>query len=82
MSELGGPNGDGSKHLARESKFGNLLNGATVALAGYLAVWVGDLDFTPLPDQVEPILVAAAGVAVGLLTSYVTRNRKTTSSRL
>jgi hypothetical protein len=80
MSTTAGPNGDGSKSLARESKFGNLANGAAVAVAGYLAVWLGELDLTPLPDAVEPILVAGVGVAVGLLTSWVTKNRRTTTA--
>lgn len=71
-----GPNHDGSKSLARESKFGNIVNGALVTGALYLADVVGDFDFTPLPDALEPILIAAAGVAVGLLTSWATRNRK------
>lgn len=71
-----GPNNDGSQSLARESKIGQFINGAVVAVALYLADAVGDFDFTPLPDQVEPIAVAAAGVAVGLLTAYVTKNRK------
>jgi hypothetical protein len=79
--ENAGPNLDGSKHLARESKLGNLANGAAVAVAGYLAVWLGDLDFTPLPDAVEPILVAAAGTAIGLLTSWVAKNRLRSATR-
>lgn len=81
MSTTAGPNGDGSKSLARESKLGNLANGLAVAGASYLAVWLGDLDFTPLPDAVEPILVAGVGVAVGLLTSWVAKNRVRSASR-
>jgi hypothetical protein len=71
-----GPNGDGSQSLSRESKIGNLVNGLLVAGALYLADWLGDLDFTPLPDQLEPIIIAAAGVGIGLLTSWATQNRK------
>lgn len=70
-----GPNVDGSKSLARESKLGNIAHGAVVAAALYLAEAVGQFNFTPLPDVLEPIVVAAAGVAVGLLTSWVARNR-------
>jgi hypothetical protein len=72
-----GPNGDGSQHLARESKFGNFANGLAVTGMTYLALALGDVDFTPLPDTVEPIIVAAVGVAIGLITSWVTKNRKT-----
>lgn len=71
-----GPNGDGSQSLARESKIGNFVNGLLVAAALYVADWLGEVDFTPLPDQVEPILIAAAGVGIGLLTSWATKNRK------
>lgn len=71
-----GPHGDGSQSLARESKLGNLVNGALVAVALYLADAIGQFDFTPLPDALEPIVVAGAGVAIGLLTSWATKNRK------
>ena len=71
-----GPNGDGSQSLARESKLGNLVNGVAVTVALYVAQWLGDFDFTALPDPVEPIVIAAAGVAIGLLTSWATKNRK------
>jgi hypothetical protein len=63
--------------LARESKFGNFANGLAVTGMTYLALALGDVDFTPLPDTVEPIIVAAVGVAIGLITSWVTKNRKT-----
>ncbi len=72
-----GPNGDGSQHLARESKFGNFANGLAVTGMTYLALALGDVDFTPLPDTLEPIIVAGVGVAIGLITSWVTKNRKT-----
>lgn len=76
-----GPNGDGSQSLARESKYGNFVNGLAVTGMGYLALALGDIDFTPLPDAVEPIIVAVVGVAIGLITSWVTKNRKTTAAR-
>lgn len=72
-----GIDGDGSKSLTRESVLGNLGNGALVALALYVANWLGELDMTPLPDWLEPLAVAGAGIAVGMLVSWVARNRKT-----
>lgn len=75
--ETAGPNGDGSKSLARESKVGQFVNGALVVLAGYGALALGDIDFTPLPDIVEPVILAAVGTVAGLLSAWATRNRKT-----
>jgi hypothetical protein len=72
-----GPNGDGSKSLARESKFGQFANGVIVVAAGYAALALGDIDFTPLPDYLEPILVAGVGTLAGLLTAWATKNRRT-----
>lgn len=70
-----GPNGDGSKSLSRESKFGNLVHGGLVVLALYVAEAAGKFDLTPLPDVIEPVVVAAVTTAAGLLTSWATRNR-------
>jgi hypothetical protein len=71
-----GPNNDGSQSLARESKIGQVINGLVVTVALYGADAIGDFDFTPLPDALEPIAVAAAGVAIGLLSAWATKNRK------
>ncbi len=67
---------DGRKTLFRDSKLGNLANGAVVALALYLVDAVRGLDLTPLPDAIEPVGVALAGVAVGMLTSWISARRK------
>ena len=79
--ETAGPNGDGSQSLARESKFGQFVNGAAVIGAGYLALALGDIDFTPLPDYLEPVIIAAVGTLAGILTAWATRNRTTTARR-
>jgi hypothetical protein len=76
-----GPNGDGSQSLARESKFGQFANGAVVVLVTYAALALGEVDFTPLPDYLEPIVVATAGTVAGLLTAWATRNRKLPAAR-
>lgn len=70
------PQADGSKRLFRDSKFGNIVNGAVVALALYLADAVRGVDITPLPDAIEPLALAAVGTAVGLLTSWATARRR------
>jgi hypothetical protein len=66
---------NGSGILFRDSKLGNLANGAVAALALYLADWLGELDVTPLPDAIEPLALAGIATAVGLLTSKVARRR-------
>lgn len=66
---------DGRKTLFRDSKLGNLANGAAVAVALYLANWLTDLDITPLPDALEPLAVAGVGLGVGLLTSWAAKRR-------
>lgn len=72
-----GPNGDGSKSLTRESKFGNILNGAAVAAALYVADALRGVDITPLPDLIEPAAIGLLGTAVGLLVSWATKNSTT-----
>lgn len=74
--ELAGPNRDGSKSLARESKLGNLANGAVAAVLLYVADWATGLDITPLPDVLEPVAVGAIATVVGFITSYLAKNRK------
>jgi hypothetical protein len=66
---------DGRKVLFRDSKFGNILNGAAVAAALYIASAVNGLDVTPLPDLLEPAAVGAIGTFVGLLVSWATSRR-------
>lgn len=74
--QTAGPNGDGSKSLARESWVGQFVNGAAVVLVLSLATALGQIDFTPLPDYIEGIAVAAASTAAGLLAAWATKNRR------
>jgi len=74
--ETAGPNRDGSKSLARESKYGLivqflLVTGATAALG-----WLADLDLSTLPGWAAGAGVYALTTIVGFLTAYVTKNRK------
>lgn len=66
---------DGKGVLFRDSKLGNLANGAVVVVALYLADWLGNLDVTPLPDALEPLALAGIATAVGLITSKVAKRR-------
>jgi hypothetical protein len=66
---------DGSHRLWRDGKLGNLANGAVVAGLLYLADALTGLDVTPLPDALEPLVLAACGTVVGLITSYVAKHR-------
>jgi len=75
--ETAGPNRDGSKSLAPESKVGNLVNGAVTAVALYLGDWLAELDVTPLPDALEPLAIGGVATLVGLLASWLKKNRKT-----
>jgi len=63
---------DGSKKLFRDSKIGNILNGAAVAAALYIADAAAGLDISPLPDILEPVAFGAIGTFVGLLVSWAT----------
>lgn len=75
MSESSTPE-TGKGKLFRDSKFGNLANGAAVVVVLYLADAITTVDVTPLPDAVEPLALAAISTAVGLLTSWATARRK------
>lgn len=63
--------GDGKGVLPFDGMVGNLVNGAVGAAVLYVAQAIGRFDFTPLPDAIEPLVVAAAGTVVGVLTTKV-----------
>jgi hypothetical protein len=70
-----GPNNDGSRSLAKESKAGIAVQflltiGATGAL-GYLA----DLDTSHWSGWWAATAVAGVSAGIGLLTAYLKRNR-------
>ncbi len=70
------PADSGKNRLFRDSKFGNILNGAAVAAALYSADAVSGLDVAPLPDIIEPVAIGAIGTVVGLLVSFATSRRR------
>lgn len=73
--ETAGPNRDGSKSLAKESKAGLLvtfaLTTAATAVLGYLNV----LDLTTLPGWAAGAATYALTTVAGFLTAYVKKNR-------
>jgi hypothetical protein len=73
-AETAGPNLDGSKSLARESKFGAVTTALVSALLFAVADWMGELDVSPLPDWMENSATAALAVISGLIVAYLTRN--------
>jgi hypothetical protein len=70
-----GPNGDGSKSLAKESKVGAgvqfVITAAAVGLAGALA----NLDTSHWSGYIGMVGISVVGLAGGLLASYTKRNR-------
>jgi hypothetical protein len=74
-AQTAGPNRDGSKSLASESKAGVLttlvLTSAATGLIGLLT----DLDLSTLPGWATATATTAVASAVGLLAAYVKKNR-------
>lgn len=70
-----GPNNDGSKSLAKESKAGVLTQwGITVLGTGVLA-WLTNLDTSQWTGWWAATAVSAVGAVIGLVTAYLKRNR-------
>jgi len=73
--ENAGPNRDGSKSLARESRYGLIVQFVLVTAATAGLGWVADLDLSTLPGWAAGAGVYATSTIVGFLTAYVTKNR-------
>lgn len=73
--ETAGPARDGSKSLARESKYGQAVTALLSILALGLAGWLGDLDVSTLPGWLIGAATVAASTFAGILTAWATRNR-------
>lgn len=76
-----GPNGDGSKSLARESKVGNAIQWLVTTLVTGLLAWMAQLDTSHWSGYLGMIGVSLVGLASGLGTSWLARNRKTVTLR-
>lgn len=70
-----GPNRDGSKSLASESKAGTLVQFViTTGVTGGLA-WLAGLDTSHWTGYLGMVGVSAVGLGIGLATAYLKRNR-------
>ena len=70
-----GPSGDGSKSLAPESKAGNVVQWLVTAGATGLLAALVKLDTSHWSGYLGMVGVSAVGLATGLLTSWLKRNR-------
>lgn len=70
-----GPAHDGSKSLARESKYGQAVTAILSILALGAAGWLGNLDLSTLPGWLVGSATVAASTFAGILTAWATRNR-------
>lgn len=70
-----GPNGDGSKSLASESKVGNIVQWLVTAGATGLAAALANLDTSHWSGYAGMVGISLVGLATGLLSSWLKRNR-------
>jgi predicted CDP-diglyceride synthetase/phosphatidate cytidylyltransferase len=70
-----GPNADGSKSLAKESKVGLVISFLVTTLATGVLGWLTNLDTSHWTGWWASVGVAAVGTVVGLVTAYLKRNR-------
>lgn len=74
-AETAGPNRDGAKSLASESKAGLAVTLVLTSLAQGAIGYLTELDLSTLPGWAVATATAAVATGVGVLTSYVKRNR-------
>jgi predicted CDP-diglyceride synthetase/phosphatidate cytidylyltransferase len=70
-----GPNADGSKSLAKESKVGLVISFLVTTLATGALGWLTNLDTSHWSGWWASVAVAAVGTVIGLITAYLKRNR-------
>lgn len=70
-----GPNGDGSKSLAKESKFGAVVQFLITTLGLGVLGWLTNLDTSHWTGWWSAVAVAGVATVTGLLTSYLKKNR-------
>ena len=71
-----GPEGNGAKSLAKESKVGQLVNFAVTTLAGGALVWLNGVNADSFKDfWWGPLLATGIGTASGLVTAWLKKNR-------
>jgi hypothetical protein len=70
-----GPQGDGSKSLAPESKAGNIVQWLVTAGATGLAAALANLDTSHWSGYLGMVGISVVGLASGLLSSWLKKNR-------
>jgi hypothetical protein len=70
-----GPNNDGSKSLAKESKVGIATTLVLSSLATGAIGYLTELDLSTLPGWAVATATTAVASVIGLLSAYVKRNR-------
>jgi hypothetical protein len=73
--EIAGPNRDGSKSLARESKLGLAVTFLLTMFGTGVLGWLAELDLSTVPGWAMGAAVYAVSTVVGLITSYLAKNR-------
>lgn len=74
--ETAGPNGDGSKTLAKESKAGLAVSFITGVAALAVLGFVGEkVDVATLPGWLQGTATYVLATVVGLATAYAKKNR-------
>lgn len=74
-TKVAGPNNDGSKSLARESKLGHAVTIVAAAAAFGVVDALGGLDLSSLPGWAVATATAGVSTLCGLLTSWAAKNR-------
>lgn len=70
-----GPQGDGAKSLAPESKAGNIVQWLVTAGATGLAAALAHLDTSHWSGYLGMVGISVVGLASGLLSSWLKKNR-------
>lgn len=75
MTTTSGPNGDGSKSLAPESKVGNIVQWIVTAGATGLLAGLANLDTSHWSGYLGMVGISVVGLVTGLTSSWLKRNR-------
>jgi hypothetical protein len=71
-----GPNGDGSKSLASESKAGLALGFIVTTVLQVAAQGLGNLDTTRWQGWWVPVATTGIGTVTGLIAAYLKKNKR------
>lgn len=71
-----GPNADGSKSLASESKVGTVIQFLITGAGTGLLAWLAGLDTSHWSGYLGMVGVAAVGLVTGLVSAYLKKNKR------